>query len=243
MIADAAVKRNHAFRTLLFCGVALVCLLPLTERAAPFWRYAFCLPSAWLSSMAMGVPCHATEEGYMLLSRTLPVHVTRACSGGGFFVLVLVLVAAVTARGRRPAGALMCTALSLPAAHAITLLANTSRIVTGWLTGRCARVFLSEHFHAGIHLGTGIVVFLTVLIVTYFAASYLARAVARTCSMQLPGRRGPSSLRYAVASRRPSSSRFGRPHFTWRATGLRGLSDLDDNPSHTRPTDRRQRNE
>lgn len=168
-------KRNGTLRTILVCGAALACLLPLTERGALFWRYAFCLPAAWLSSIAMGAPYHATEEGYMLLSRALPVHVTQTCSGGGFFVLVLVLLAAVTARGKRLSAALACIALALPAAYAVTLFANTSRIVTGWLTGRCARALLSEPFHAGIHMGTGIAVFLTVLIATYFAATRFAR--------------------------------------------------------------------
>jgi len=146
--------------------------MPLTRWAPLFWRYAFCLPSAWLSSAAMGVPCAPTDEGYMLLSHGLPVHVTQACSGAGFFVLVLVLIAAVIARGRRPAWAVTSTALALPIAYAVTLLANTSRIVAGWLTGQCARILLPHQFHAGVHVATGMVVFLTVLIVTYFATSH-----------------------------------------------------------------------
>ncbi|MEI6147711.1 MAG: hypothetical protein WCS01_01310 [bacterium] len=64
-------------------------------------------------------------------------------------------------------------------AYALTLLANTARIVLGWRTALAARHFLPDSFHAGVHLATGIVVFTCFLVAGYALASWLtARRVS-----------------------------------------------------------------
>jgi hypothetical protein len=59
-------------------------------------------------------------------------------------------------------------------AYALTLLANTARIVLGWWTALAARHFLPPPFHAGVHLATGIVVFASFLIAGYLLAVRLS---------------------------------------------------------------------
>jgi exosortase K len=141
-------------------------VLPITFYCDTFWRYCLCLPSAGICSVFLDSTCTATAEGYLLTNPVLTVHVTRACSAEGFLILLFSLISCAAIRSLRFTELLKLIWI-FPLAYGITILANSARIIAGWATGRLARAFLPEHFWSGIHLGTGIVIFLTCLIITY----------------------------------------------------------------------------
>ena len=58
-------------------------------------------------------------------------------------------------------------ARSLATAYGVTLAANATRVVLGWVAGRVVRAHLSSGFQASAHMGVGLVVFLAFLVFTY----------------------------------------------------------------------------
>ena len=163
---DTAVFSTDQKHSLIAAVVILLVGLPFATMFDGFWRYFLGFPSAQLCSLFFGSDCIATPEGYLLTNAALPVHVTKACSAASFFILLLVMMAMAvmpSCRGKD----LLKLVWVVPLAYGITLMANTARIIGGWLTGRWARSTLPENLWAGVHLGTGVVVFLTVLIAVY----------------------------------------------------------------------------
>ena len=140
--------------------------LPFANSFDSFWRHFLGLPSSLICSMFLGSDCVATAEGYMLTNEMLPVHVTEVCSGASFFILLLVLISGAVIESCRFKELLKIVWI-VPLAYAITVFANSARIIGGWVTGKWARMALPEDLWAGIHLGTGVVIFLTFLIATY----------------------------------------------------------------------------
>lgn len=178
-------------------GILLVLILwPFTAGFPEFWKAAFCAPTAFLSASLLNAPWDLTADGYLIGLPGLSVLVTLECSGAKFFCLAWALM---WAAGRKPGSN---ATLPLPSgervgvrvssirlfrslawtaalAYALTLLANTARIVLGWWTALAARHFLPDSFHAGVHLATGIVVFTCFLVAGYALASWLtARRVS-----------------------------------------------------------------
>lgn len=149
-------------------GLVLLLLLPLTELAPQAWHIALGRPSAWLAAAWLGAPLAPAPEGYWILQPALPVCVTPACSGAGFFALFAALVAGRLAGAGLPPG-LRALALvgTFPAAYAVTLVANASRLVLGWAGGLFAHNHLPARLQAGAHLLAGIVVFLFFLSLTH----------------------------------------------------------------------------
>lgn len=156
----------------IYCTGVVIAMIAVLARIFPhcFFR-ALGQPAAYLSALWMGVPCADTGSFFLLMDPSLPIAVTPACSGADFLALLCGLMAPVVLRpGRRrfiPA-ALLC-------AVAITIAANSCRMITGWYAGVWARQALSRSYWPGIHLATGIVVFLTILITTHILLSLLDR--------------------------------------------------------------------
>jgi len=150
-------------RPVMLCAVWLALLLPLSAVAAAFWRLFLTAPSARLAGLLMGAPCTPTPEGYLLTAAPPVVHVTQACSGAGFFLLLLALAGA-TLIPTLTRQNLLRFARYVPVIYAAAVLANACRIVAGWHAGRVARAVLPVHYHAGIHLYTGALVFFVFLV-------------------------------------------------------------------------------
>ncbi|NQT94615.1 MAG: hypothetical protein HQ559_17805, partial [Lentisphaerae bacterium] len=146
--------------------LTLVFVLALVRLVPGVFFSVLGVPAAHLSAWWLGMPCDAGAGGLVLANSRLPITITHACSGGDFFALVLALLIpfSVTALPRRRWW------MTVPAAASITILANTCRIVAGWYTGVWARAALSVTYWRGVHLATGIVIFLAVLIATHTAA-------------------------------------------------------------------------
>ncbi len=127
--------------------------------------------AAYVSAFWMGVPCVVTPESFLLMDPTLSIAVTPNCSGADFLALLCGLMAPLAFLPFRRG---FCLAF-IPLSVAITITANSCRIITGWYSGILARRFLSQSYWPGIHLATGIVVFLTILIATHIIISRLDR--------------------------------------------------------------------
>ena len=162
---DPIFSKEQGRSVLLMILILLPGLL-LASYCDTFRRYFLCLPSAQISSLFLGSNCTATAEGYLLTNPILTVHVTKVCSAMSFFILLSTLAAGAVIRSLRPKEFLNLIWI-IPLAYVITILANAARIIAGWVTGRWARAVLPENFWPGVHLGTGVVVFLTFLIITY----------------------------------------------------------------------------
>ncbi len=130
-------------------------------------------PAAIVSSWWLGVAYATTAEGVLLMNADLPILVTSACSGSGFLALVCgIATPFLMAPERRRYGWLV-----VPGAILLTIVANSARIITGWYSGIWARQVLSQTYWPAIHLATGIVVFLTVLVAVHIVLSVLDRRV------------------------------------------------------------------
>jgi exosortase K len=162
---------NERIRSIFLTALILLVFLPLTNLFEGFWRLFFCLPSAQICSLFLGADCITTDNGYMLTNSVLAVHVTKVCSAAGFFILLLALMIGVVIKSARLNQFLKIVWI-LPVAYIITILANSARILGGWITGKWARSVLPEKFWPAVHLGTGIVVFLTFLVVTYLLLTW-----------------------------------------------------------------------
>ena len=156
----------------VYCTALVITTVALLARLFPqFFFLTLAQPAAYISALWLGVPCAATGDSFLLMDPALPVAVTQHCSGADFLALLCGLIAP-----------LVCFPLRrryvLPAfmsAVAITIAANSCRIISGWYSGLWARRALSQSYWPGIHMATGIVVFLTVLIATHIVLSILER--------------------------------------------------------------------
>jgi exosortase/archaeosortase family protein len=118
----------------------------------------FCAPAARVAASFLGASCAPAEEGFRIFSCPA-VHVTAACSGVSYFFIVMAVLLFSVVQFRRWRFLLGV----VPAAYAVTLVANSARIVCGWHTRILAERFLSERWYNLVHLGTGMVCFLTFL--------------------------------------------------------------------------------
>jgi exosortase/archaeosortase family protein len=130
-------------------------------------------PAAYLSGWWLGVPCAVTADGVLLMDQALPISVTPQCSGADFLALLCgITVPFLMSPERRHYRWLV-----VPVAIAATIATNSCRIITGWYSGMWARQALSQTYWPGVHLATGIVVFLTVLVAVHGLLSLLDRRV------------------------------------------------------------------
>jgi exosortase/archaeosortase family protein len=162
-LRDIRLSRQHG--SMLLTAATLVALSPLTFRLDAFRQVVFCFPAAQLSAIFLGAPCVPVGEGYLIERASLPILVSLACSGTGFFVLLTALLLGLLCRYRK---------LSLPlafgtivAAYGIALMTNVCRITLGFFASVGARCVLPECMWAGIHLSVGVLVFLSALVGVY----------------------------------------------------------------------------
>ena len=153
------------------CTTALVVVgIALLSRLCPqFFFLVLGHPAAHLSAWWLGVPAAVTAEGILLMDQALPITVTPQCSGADFMALLCGVVAPfLISRHRRRFWWLV-----VPSAVVVTVAANCCRIITGWYSGIWARHALSQSYWPGVHLATGIIVFLTVLVAVHGLLSLL----------------------------------------------------------------------
>ena len=163
------LTQNH--RGALVFLLVLSVLLPLTHRFDVFWLRFFSYPTATLASFLLGAPCIGGEVGYYLPMRAYPLLVSTACSGAGYFVLLVALLSGALfgLGGRnRPANRSLVFVSVFPFLYFSALIANLSRLLLTRYAGLFSQSFLPERFHAAAHLSVGGAVFLAFLFVTYY---------------------------------------------------------------------------
>lgn len=158
---------NLQTRSIIVTMLLIVFLMPLANSFESFWRVSFCLPSATISSIFLGSTYSSTDQGYMIANRILPIHVTKACSAANFFILLLSLIIGILIKSVRK-NEFWKLFLAVILAYLITVIANSARIIAGWITGILAREFLPDKFWPAVHLGTGVFMFLIFLFLTYY---------------------------------------------------------------------------
>ncbi len=128
-------------------------------------------PAAHFSGWWLGVPSAITADGVLLMDQTLPITVTQQCSGADFLALLCGIATPFLMLPHRR----RYWWVAIPGAVLITITANSCRIISGWYSGVWARRALSQTYWSGVHLATGIVVFLTVLIAVHGFLSLMDR--------------------------------------------------------------------
>lgn len=148
---------------ILALAVTFLAKLAVSLLADGFVKTAFCLPPAHAAAFYYGVPLDAETVTYA--AHGVCVEVSRACAATDFFSLVCGLLAAKAfcMRGGRKGLLLAAVAGILPAAYAVTLAANTLRLIA--LVPIDAVLPRSDV--PVIHLCGGAVVFLCVFLVLF----------------------------------------------------------------------------
>ncbi len=158
--------RNRMSLTALV--VTCLVLLPLVPLLEPVLFPILTRASAVFTGSWFGVPVASSADGWLLATPYLDLHITTACSGIRFFVMLLALGAGWMWAGRHrdPLRWLMHIAIILAGASVLTVLANTARfILTSYGEAFC-RTMLPPDMSNAIHFAIGILVFLPALILT-----------------------------------------------------------------------------
>ncbi len=155
--------RDRKITGVMITGGLLVLLFSLLAGRVGVQRELFCQPVAHLAGAFFGAGVAPTDAGYGL-NLSWPMEVTTACSGITFFcLLVSVLVGLryeLRGWGWRMIGL-------IPLAYAVTVVANTGRIVASWYTDGVAQAHFPVFLHAGAHTIVGFLFFLFALLLTY----------------------------------------------------------------------------
>lgn len=117
----------------------------------------FCRPPAWAASLFFNAPL----EGTTVHLPQLAVHVTQACSGMHFFVLLSGLLGWYVLRRKLSITSLL---LVLPLAYIITLAANSLRVIFSVFARQLTLALLGETYLHVAHLAAGVLVFLPILL-------------------------------------------------------------------------------
>jgi len=163
----ALVNRRSIIMTAAFLAVMQL----LSSSFPEFWLDYLGKPAASLASIYLSCPLVTTSFGFELKASPLPIHVTGECSAAGFFALIAALIFnVILAYAGKPR--LLSALLALSAAFTVTVIANSARIILAWHTGRLARLLLPDSFWPAVHLGTGVLVFVVFLVLTYAALNW-----------------------------------------------------------------------
>ena len=171
MSGGGVIERLRQRPGAIVTGLLLVVASPLVSGLPRVWRAILCIPSGIMASLFLGGTWELTSEGIRLLTDPI-AHVTSACSGASFFVLLVALFAGLAATGKSPVRKLI---LLYPCAYVITLLANVSRIVLCWHGKVLSNNLLPSKFDAAAHMAIGMMVFLPLLILSYELAQRRCR--------------------------------------------------------------------
>lgn len=130
----------------------------------PIQKY-FSYPSALIASFFLGrSPVYAqAHEVFIPLSRQM-INVTSKCSAFGFFCLLCAILIINIIKSFPLKKVFMGLFFVFPMAYGTTLLVNGCRIVSGYYASRIGKMILPGNFQGVIHMGVGITIFLSVLI-------------------------------------------------------------------------------
>jgi len=123
----------------------------------------FCAPAAHLAALFLSAPVQFASNGYRI-DVAFPIEVTTDCSAIKFFSVALAVLAGLAVERRwSPIGYLAL----VPLAYTMTLLANTSRIVSTWYIDSLFAPLLHTTYQAGLHGAVGALIFMSTLVALY----------------------------------------------------------------------------
>ena len=129
----------------------------------------FAIPSAMVASFFAGSPFFLEEGGQAIIPfHTHLIRVTPDCSGYGFFCLLIAILISFGLRLAKRHKIFKFYIFAIPCAYGITICANGLRIISAFYAQKIAGVFLPPIFHASLHQGIGIVIFLSILFTVSF---------------------------------------------------------------------------
>ena len=123
----------------------------------------FCVPAAWMAGHFLGVPLVNANSLPVLLHPALEIAVVPSCSGGDFFALLAGVMTTLAVRHRIRMGA---WGLIPFLAYALTLAANTFRIVAAAQARLWAGMVPAVIPDDALHVAVGAAIFSIVLITT-----------------------------------------------------------------------------
>jgi|GEM_PF-4770966 len=149
-------------------GVILFLLIQLLPAFSPGIRLrGFSEPAARVAAVFLGTPLRVEMDSIALAHPLIHVAVTEACSGFDFFSLLIALLIGLSIFKQGVKKTLRESLFIFISAYGLTLLGNTSRIVCAVQIKVGTAGFLSSSFDAIIHQSIGVIVFVTILSVTW----------------------------------------------------------------------------
>ena len=129
--------------------------------------------SARLASLFTGAPVFRVEEGWALPTAGIPIMITAACSGTGYFLMVAALIGWQLARRGRSLGGAILVGLVVGLPLSITI--NSLRVVAVMQAHRWAIPLLPDAYGSFLHMLTGVAIFLPSLIALNLLLEYHGR--------------------------------------------------------------------
>jgi hypothetical protein len=124
----------------------------------------FAFPAAWLTALFFGSPVLVDSAGEMVIPiADQCLRMVPGCSGFVFFCLMGGwVIGEYVLRWR---GIELCGALSaaLVVVYGLTIITNTIRMISAFYADQFCRMILPDNFCPVVHLGIGVLVFLSVL--------------------------------------------------------------------------------
>lgn len=155
----------------------LAMALDLFGKIFPDFVYlVFAYPAAFLSSLFLGSQPVLIDSQEILIPLKHPIHVIPSCSAYGFFCLLLAMTVTYAFRLKNKSEFLSCVITAIPITYSLTIIINGFRIICAYHVHEMTQMLLPTNFHAVIHLGVGILLFLpTLLGVSFFLERKMCR--------------------------------------------------------------------
>lgn len=134
-------------------------------------------PSGFLAAWFAGAIPNIKDNAIEFATLGLDVQVTEACSGAGFFSILLATIVYLLLLHRPRCHMVIMMLLSV---WPLVVVANAARIVFSVASRRVAGFFLSPDYFPVVHQATGTLIFLTTLVALAFFINYLNRHGNRT---------------------------------------------------------------
>ncbi len=162
--------RSWWTRAILFALAAWIGLWAVEATPAIWVHQYFSGPAAHLAGLLLGVPVIDSADAerlfWLLPHPVLDLHVGRECSGMNFFLVALLLLVWGFPWPRLARDSWPLLAF-IPLAYLFTLLANGLRLAAVFQSRILAEWLLPPQFFSLVHLMSGGLVFLTILILLH----------------------------------------------------------------------------
>lgn len=128
----------------------------------------FSFPAAKLSSLFLGVPYVKSDVlTYTLRHSNITLRIIESCSGYNFWIILFTFYFFQLVNRLPFKRAAVGCVLLLPASYFLTIIINTCRVLSSFYLKLIGSSYLSAKYSDVLHLWTGIIIFLSALILIY----------------------------------------------------------------------------